>query len=124
LREVLDELSAGAAKIVALGGGAFAQKSNAAILRTAQVPTVFLDASVEELWQRCCTQAKEPGAERPLLQSIEQFGKLYETRRKSYSAASLKIDTNGREVEEIADEIAEKLGLKRIALRTEEGEAE
>ena len=78
LRQVLQELQAGGSRIVALGGGAFVQKENAALLKASGVPTVFLDAPVEELWQRCCTQAAERGAERPLLRSKEQFRKLYE----------------------------------------------
>jgi len=93
LQHVLEELRGGAARIVALGGGAFVQKENAALLLASGVPTVFLDAPVEELWQRCCTQAEEAGAERPLLQNMDQFRKLYETRRQSYSQASLKIQT-------------------------------
>ena len=124
LQHVLEELRGGVARIVALGGGAFVQKENAALLLASGVPTVFLDAPVEELWQRCCTQAAEAGAERPLLQNMDQFRKLYETRRQSYSQASLKIQTESRPVEAIAAEIATKLGLKEIALRTEQGEVE
>ena len=124
LQHVLKELRGGAARIVALGGGAFVQKENAALLQSSGVPTVFLDAPVEELWQRCCTQAEEAGAERPLLQTMDQFRKLYGARRQSYSKASLKIQTGNRPVEAIAAEIATKLGLKEIALRTEQGEVE
>ena len=124
LQQVLQELAGGGARIVALGGGAFVQNENAALLKASGVPTVFLDAPVEELWERCCTQARETGAERPLLASMEQFRKLYETRRGNYSQASLKIQTGSRSVETIVDEIAETLGLKKIALRTEQGEVE
>jgi len=124
LQDVLRELSGGGFRIVALGGGAFVQKENAALLKASSVPTVFLDAPVEELWQRCSTQASEAGTERPLLREIAQFRDLYETRRSSYSKASLKIQTGGRPVETIAAEIAETLGLNEIALRTEEGEVE
>jgi shikimate kinase len=107
-----------------LGGGAFVQKENAALLRASSLPTVFLDAPVEELWQRCCAQAGRSGAERPLLRSLEEFRKLYETRRTGYSGASLQIQTGNRTVETIAAEIAETLGLKMIAMRTEQGEVE
>jgi shikimate kinase len=124
LQHVLKELHGGVARIVALGGGAFVQKENAALLKASSVPTVFLDAPVEELWLRCRAQATESGTERPLLRSMEQFRKLYETRRKSYSKASLKIQTGSRAVETIAAEIAKALGLKQIALRTEQGEVE
>lgn len=124
LREVLKDLRGGAARIVALGGGAFAQPQNAALLKQAGVPTVFLDAAVEELWQRCCAQASKTGAERPLLKDMEQFRKLHRSRHTSYSKALLKIGTADRMIEAIASEIAEKLGLTAIPVRTEEGEVE
>ena len=124
LQHALRELQSGAARIIALGGGAFAQKENAALLKRSGAPTVFLDAPVEELWQRCCIQQGEVGTERPLLRSLEQFRQLYQTRRPSYSKASLKVATGSRPVEAIAAEIAEALGLEKIALRTEQGEVE
>jgi len=55
---------------------------------------------------------------------MEQFRELYEARRGGYSKASVKIQTGGRAVETIVAEIAETLGLKEIALRTEQGEVE
>ncbi len=124
LQQVLEELRGGSARVVAVGGGAFVQQPNAALLKASSVPTVFLDAPVEELWQRCCSQASETGAERPLLRDMEQFRKLYDARRAGYSKASLKIQTGSRPVETIAAEIAKKLKLKEIALRTEQGEVE
>jgi shikimate kinase len=124
LQRVLDEQDGGAVRIVALGGGAFVQAANAVLLRAASVPTVFLDAPLEELWQRCRLQADEAGTERPLLSNFAQFRTLYRARRKNYAKAQIKIDTGGREVGAIAAEIAKKLGLKKIAMRTEEGESE
>lgn len=124
LQQVLEELHAGSTKIIALGGGAFVQGENAALLKASKVPTVFLDAPVEELWRRCCTEANANGTERPLLRSLEQFRQLYETRRAGYGSATVQVQTAGRTLEAIAGEIAEKLGLKMIALRTEEGEVE
>ena len=124
LQQAIEELRGGSSKIIALGGGAFVQKENAALLHASRVPTVFLDAPVEELWERCCAQAKANGTERPLLQSREEFHKLYEGRRAAYGMATLQIQTGSRAVEAIAGEIVETLGLKRIALRTEEGDAE
>jgi shikimate kinase len=124
LEHVLQQLRGGGARIVALGGGAFVQKSNAALLQAAGVPTVFLDAPVDELWQRCRKQASESGAERPLLSSRDGFSQLHATRRKAYLQAAIKIETGGRAVEAIAAEIADVLGLRKIALRTEQGEVE
>jgi shikimate kinase len=124
LKSVLEELRAGECKIIALGGGAFVQPKNAALLKASGVPTIFLEASVEELWRRCCEQASAAGTERPLLRNLEHFRELYEDRRKSYAKASLKIATGSRPVEAVAAEIAETLGLKQIAIRIEQGEVE
>jgi shikimate kinase len=124
MRELLEELGSGVARVIALGGGAFAQREAAALLQAADFPVVFLDAPVEVLWQRCCQQAEQTGAQRPLLRSMKQFRELYESRRKAYSQAVMKIPTEARSVESIADEIAESLRLQAIAIRPEQGEME
>jgi len=124
LNAVLDELRNGEYKIVALGGGAFAQPKNAALLSHAGVATVFLEAPVEELWARCSRQAAETGAERPLLRSLEQFRQLHNERRKSYAEALTIVKTGARTVEDIAAEIAQSLGLKQITIRVEQGDVE
>jgi shikimate kinase len=108
LREVLAEMHGGVAKVLALGGGAFVQKRNAAALKKAGLPVIFLDAPVDELWQRCCRQAEEAGRERPLLRSADEFRQLYDSRRGGYLQASLTIDTAGRTVNAIAAEIAKQ----------------
>jgi shikimate kinase len=112
LQELMGELGKGAAKVVALGGGAFVQERNAALI-VGQVPTVFLDASVEELWRRCQLQAEQVGVERPLLGVWEDFRKLYESRWPHYLKASLRQETEGKTVKEIAERIMQALGLKR-----------
>lgn len=112
LRDVLEELKAGAPRIVALGGGAFVQKRNLALLNLAGVPTVFLDAPVQELWRRCCQQATEQDAQRPLLQSLEKFRALHESRHRSYLKAMIRIETAGQSVEAIANQIAAALELE------------
>jgi shikimate kinase len=124
LRQALEESRGGVARIVALGGGAFVQPQNAALLRKAGVPVVFLDASVEESWRRCSEQAEAAGTERPLLKSLEQFSDLYRARRRGYAKAGFTIETDGREVDAIAAEIANKLGLREIKVRRQEGDAE
>jgi len=124
LRQVLGELRRGGTKIVALGGGAFVQAKNKTLLKTAGVKTLFLDAPVEELWQRCCQQASEAGAERPLLRSQDQFRELHQIRRERYAKASMRIETGGRSIEAIIAEIIQKLGLKKIDIRIEQGEVE
>ncbi len=123
LQDVLDCM-AGEARIIALGGGAFVQSNNVTLLKSSGVPTVFLDAAVEELWERCCRQAGETGTERPLLQTPEQFRELYEIRRPHYAGASFTIQTGRRAVDEIATEIEQRLGLQKVALHVPEGAVE
>jgi shikimate kinase len=124
LQQVLAESRGGVARVVALGGGASVQPQNAALLNAAGASTVFLKAPVEELWQRCRKHAEETGAERPLFGSKEEFRRLYESRHKSYLKASLTVETQGRTANAIAAEIAKRLGLKKIVLRTEQGDVE
>jgi shikimate kinase len=113
LRELLLELGAVAERVVALGGGAFAQKRNAALIEARGVLTVFLDAAVEDLWLRCRQQADQQGTERPLLGSQERFSELYAARRIHYLKAAFRQDTSGKTVERIAAELIEALGLNR-----------
>jgi shikimate kinase len=106
LREVLAELDSSTG-VVALGGGAFVQPENCTLLEAAGVHSVFLDASVDELLRRCCGESKE----RPLRRDAKQFRELYEKRRLAYMKAAVRIDTEGKDVEAIAAEVACSLGL-------------
>jgi shikimate kinase len=106
LRSLVGELDS--AKVVALGGGAFAQAINASLLEAAGWPTIFLDAPAEELFRRC----QEQGLERPLHGSAEEFRRLYEDRRPCYLKAELHIETAGKDVEAVAAEAITRLGFK------------
>jgi shikimate kinase len=117
LAELLDELRAGAARIVALGGGAFAQKNNARMIEDTDIPTLFLDANVEELWRRCEHQTGQQGVERPLAKSLETFRELYNARKPHYLKASVRHETGGKTVEEIAAEVIHSLDLSRSGRR-------
>ena len=107
LRELLSTTKAPA--VIALGGGALVQTQNADLIDLER--TVFLEAPVEELWQRC--QAHE--TERPLRRDWEQFQALYESRRGTYSKAAITVQTAGKTVEQVAAEIALAAGLERTA---------
>lgn len=107
LRAVVGELGP-SAKVLALGGGAFAQPDNAALLEEAGLATIFLDAPAEELFRRCQEQALE----RPLRGDVQEFQRLYERRRPSYMKAGLRIETAGKDVEEVAAEAIIRLGLR------------
>jgi shikimate kinase len=111
LKELLQGVRAGTERVIALGGGAFVQKRNAELVETRKVPTVFLDADVDELWRRCRLQAEQQGIERPLLGSLEGFRELYEQRRPHYLKASLRQETGGKNVEGIVAEVIQALGL-------------
>ena len=91
-----------------MGGGAFAQANNAALLEEAGLSTIFLDAPAEELFRRCQQQQLE----RPLRGDVEEFRRLYEERRPCYLKAALRIETAGKEVEEVAAEAIARLGLR------------
>jgi shikimate kinase len=110
LKELLHELRDGDQKVVALGGGAFAQRANARLIEAASLPTVFLDAEAEELWRRCRAQT---AMERPLLGSVESFRQLYEARRPHYLKARFRQETGRKTVKQIAEEVVQALGLDR-----------
>lgn len=114
LQELVSEVRDGARKVVALGGGAFVQRENAKLIEDAGLATVFLDASLNELWRRCREQAERERMDRPLLKSLSSFSELYTIRRPHYARASFHYATDGQTVEEIAVELAEMLGLSSI----------
>lgn len=106
LRSTLAEISSSSGAVVALGGGAFAQQENQALLRDLRYPVIFLDAPVEELRQRCFDE----GAVRPLFQNENQFRQLYESRREAYMKADFRVDTSGKTVAQVTAEVAALLG--------------
>jgi len=111
LKELLTELGGGAARIVALGGGAFAQRENIEVIEASEAATVFLDADAAELWRRCREQAAEQKTERPLLSSLHSFRDLYAARRPHYLKAWFRQDTSGKTVDEIVGALVEALRL-------------
>jgi len=58
-------------------------------------------------WQRCLPEQKA----RPLLQSEEAFHELYAARRKAYAEGTLRVETQGRSIDEVASQIQLLLGL-------------
>jgi shikimate kinase len=87
--------------VLGIGGGAFVQPGNAALLREHGFSSAFLDASVDELRQRCA----DSGASRPLHRDENLFRQLYEARRGGYMAADLRVDTGGKTPEQVVDEL-------------------
>jgi len=93
--------------VVALGGGAFAQAQNVDMIEQAAVPVIFLDGPPEELFQRC--EAEQ--GKRPLQSDLDRFRDLYQQRRPAYLRAAHRVDTAGKDVDEVAMEVASCLGL-------------
>ena len=105
----LGELTEGLERdsVVALGGGAFVQEENRALLR--HWPAVFLEAPVDELWQR----SAEERDGRPLRKDREQFAGLYAERLPYYRQAAVVVETAGKDLVSICAEIEGALHLPR-----------
>jgi shikimate kinase len=110
LLELLDELQSGGRRVVALGGGAFAQPGNVKLIEASGVRTVFLDAPVGELWRRCCAQADQR-MQRPLLNSWESFRRLYQLRRSWYLKAKHLQKTGNMKIDQVVAQIVEALDI-------------
>ena len=106
VREVL--MTADSAPLVlALGGGAFVEAPVQGALRDAKIPAVFLDAEVEELFRR----SEQPDVIRPLRQDRDRFSQLYQRRRPAYLQAHLRIETGGKAIDAVVEEIISGLNL-------------
>jgi shikimate kinase len=89
----------GEARVVALGGGAFAQARNRENLAGAGV-SIWLDCPVEELWQR----VSEMG-DRPLARDKAAFEALHRQRRQDYEKADFRVAVEGAIPEAVVDAI-------------------
>jgi shikimate kinase len=106
LQELLSKpLDATSGMIVALGGGAFVQPENRAVLQKAGAGavTILLEAPLDELRRRCV--GDNAGDTRPLARDAQKFAALLAQRRKDYERAQLHVDTMGKSVEQVAVEI-------------------
>ena len=109
-RLVMSEILAAAKSgplVLALGGGAFCFEQIQEMLRNAETPAVFLDTSFEELFRR----SEQPEVVRPLRRDREQFRQLYEQRRPAYLRAQLRIETEGKAISTVVEEIISGLNL-------------
>ncbi|MGB9236781.1 MAG: shikimate kinase [Terriglobales bacterium] len=116
LRDVLTN-APGRNRVVALGGGAFVEENNRALLR--DWPTVFLDAPADELWRRC----QRDGVERPLRKDRGQFSRLLAERLPFYHQATATVETSGKELPSICSEIERALRLRAAPESLSRGES-
>jgi XRE family aerobic/anaerobic benzoate catabolism transcriptional regulator len=98
------------AMVLATGGGLVTAPETYAVLRESAV-TVWLKATPEDHWNRVLRQGdRRPMADHP--QAMSDLRALLAARTPLYASAAHTIDTSGRAVDRIVEEIA---GLTRIA---------
>ena len=103
LKVVLEE---NAARVIALGGGAWTVEANRALVAKHNCLSVWLDAPFDLCWQRIMSS----GAIRPLAADCERAQALFETRRATYGLAQIRIDSRQEKgLDEIVIEIETRL---------------
>ena len=102
-REHLRDLSTRPQGVIALGGGAYVDPVNRALVESTGL-SVWLDASFAALRRRV-----RPDGSRPLWSDPEKALQLYEERRPTYRLAQLCLSTDNRLPDDIAAEIVRKV---------------
>lgn len=100
LARILEEVAQGGGRVVALGGGTFAQPQNFELLQSAQAITIWLECPVEELLLRCALLTN-----RPLFRDETSFRQLYEQRLPYYRQASCTVGTGNADPGEVVNRI-------------------
>ena len=94
------------ARVIALGGGAWMIEANRALVAQHDCLSVWLDAPFELCWQRI----QSSGTTRPLAPDRESAGALYDSRRRVYGLAKIRIDSRKMKgLDEIAIEVETQL---------------
>jgi len=119
-KEALREVVSVKGRVVATGGGAFADDGNRALLRT-YAPVVYLEAGVETLLARLSGEADSAAGEavRPLLRGADRekvVRDLLSRRVPGYREADFTVRTDGRTVGEVAGQV--EAWLERMEGRT------
>jgi len=100
LRAEIRAAERGQPRVVALGGGAFAEARNRNMLLTMGT-VIWLDAPIDVLLARV-----ENETHRPLARDKKRFMELYEARREFYAEADFRVDA-AMEPRAVADHILE-----------------
>jgi XRE family transcriptional regulator, aerobic/anaerobic benzoate catabolism transcriptional regulator len=96
--------------VLATGGGIVTSPETYALLRRSAL-TFWLRASPEDHWNRVVRQGdRRPMANHP--QAMSDLRSLLSTREPLYASAAHTIDTSGRPIDRIVEEIAE---LSRVS---------
>ena len=102
-REHLARVSKTPKAVIALGGGAYVNETNRALVDTTGV-AVWLNASLESVKERV-----RPDGTRPLLADEEKAKQLHAERIPSYRLARIHVLTDNRLPDAIAEEIVRKV---------------
>lgn len=106
-RDVLEPLLAGAPAVLATGGSIVNHEHNFALLDR-HTTTVWLRARAEDHWERVIRQGdRRPMAENP--HAFAELEALLEARAPLYARADHTVDTSGRQVGEIVDDVVAAL---------------
>ena len=93
--------------ILATGGGIVASPETYALLRHSAI-TIWLRATSEDHWKRVVAQGdRRPMADHP--QAMADLRALLDARQPLYATADQTIDTSGRSVEAVVDEVCSLL---------------
>ncbi|MBI3933930.1 MAG: shikimate kinase [Acidobacteria bacterium] len=100
LRRILQETPQPGGRVVALGGGTFAQPANLELLQRAQAITIWLECPVEQLLMRCALMLN-----RPLFRDEASFRKLYEERLPYYQQATFTVHSGPGDPSEVVQQV-------------------
>ena len=104
LLEQLQVARQGRGRVLALGGGAFANPQNRDLMENDGV-SIWLDCPLERLWQRVAA-----ASHRPLAQNHEQFERLYRERLPHYRGADFVVVCDTEPPDEVVEKILSLLG--------------
>lgn len=90
----------GAGRVIALGGGTFAQPANFELLQRAGAVTVWIECPLEDLLMRCALMQN-----RPLFRDEASFRKLYEERLPYYRQATYSVRSSRGEPADVVQQI-------------------
>lgn len=94
-----------AARVIALGGGAWIQKTNRHVIDEYGCLSVWLDAPFEMCWTRIAASQED----RPLGRTREQALALYERRRPVYELANVHIEVGEEDLQDLVSRIMRDL---------------
>lgn len=97
---ILESLTKGDRRVIATGGGIVEKEENRKLLKTCD-KVIYLKATVDKLWTRVGKDKT-----RPLSNDLSTFRKRFDNRKPLYEeAASYIVDTDGKSIDDIVDEI-------------------